>query len=357
MRYIPARHLKPGQILAHDLLLSKKLIMLRRGKTLTQSLINRINQLGYQGVYVDDEISAGLYIKDVISPELRMRAKSEVETLLDSAEKNAVSTFRKHLGSAKNQIQHIVDEILRNRYVMVNIIDIRTYDDYTYSHSLNVAILSTVIGTVLGLSKTLLCELAMGALLHDTGKIFIDKRILNKPGKLTDEEFREMKKHSELGYRFLIKNTKISESALETALSHHESYDGGGYPKGLSGDNISLFGRIACVADVYDALTSDRPYRKAMLPSDAIEYIMSEYNTKFDPEIVNALMKKIAPYPIGTCVKLSSEDTAIVVKNNEGASLRPVVKLISKHKAPETYIDLANDREALQVTITDIVNY
>jgi HD-GYP domain-containing protein (c-di-GMP phosphodiesterase class II) len=238
---------------------------------------------------------------------------------------------------------------------MINVLDIRTYDDYTYAHSLNVAILATVIGKVLGLSRQSLYELAMAAVLHDTGKMFIDKKILNKPGKLTPDEFSEIKKHCALGFNFLSQNLNIVETCKTTALQHHEAYDGNGYPSGLSGNDIHLFGRIVCVADVYDALTSDRPYHKAMLPSDAIEFIMSEYNSKFDPEIVDAMIKKIAPYPLGTCVKLSNGLDAIVVKNYESSSLRPVLKIINS--SPEVFIDLTHDRSALKITIEKIINY
>ena len=355
MRYIPTKHLKAGQTLASDLVLSENRIMLRRGKALTDKMINRIDILGYQGVYIDDELSSGIQVYDIIKPELKHKTKVELQSLFFSVENNVSSQIPKRIQSVKGQIQNIVDEIMRNNHVMINMIDIRTYDDYTYSHSLNVAILATVIGKVLGLDKRSLYELAMSAVLHDTGKMFIDKKILNKPGKLTPDEFNEIKKHSTLGYNFLSKDLNIVEACKITALHHHEAYNGKGYPSGLSGKDIHLYGRIVCVVDVYDALTSDRPYHQAMLPSDAIEFIMSEYNSKFDPEIVDAMIKKVALYPIGTCVKLSNGVDAIVVKNNESSSLRPVLKVINSK--PDVFIDLANDRAALKLTIDKIVNY
>lgn len=361
MRYIPTKYLKSGHTLASDLILSKNRVMLRRGKSLTTELINRIEILGYQGVYVEDELSNGIKVNDVISSDLKLKTKSGLQDLFNDAEKQNKTLVSKQFQNTKDHIKEIVDDIMLDRHVMVNMIDIRTYDDYTYSHSLNVAILATVVGTVLGLRKQTLCELAMGALLHDIGKIFIDKQILNKPGKLTAEEFEEMKRHSELGFNFLSSNLNISNTSKLTALQHHEKYKGGGYPKGIVNEEIHLFGRIVGVVDVYDALISDRPYRKAMLPSDAIEYIMTGYDTQFDPEIVNALIKKVAAFPSGTCVKLSTGDLAIVVENHDFSSLRPVVKLIDKDKKASSskngkYIDLAQDRSALKITIEDIVN-
>ena len=239
---------------------------------------------------------------------------------------------------------------------MVNIIDLRTYDDYTYSHSLNVAVLSILMGNVLGMSQEMLFSLAMGALLHDTGKMFIDKKILNKPGKLTYEEFEEIKKHSELGFEYLCKNIDIPEESKVSVLHHHEQYNGGGYPNNLANTNIHIFGRIICVADVYDALTSDRPYRQALLPSDAIEYIMTEYNKKFDPVVIEALTKKVAPYPVGTCIKLSTGDIGIVVKNYKSTSLRPLVRLIANNKITNSYIDLSH-MSSLNITIKEIINF
>ena len=257
--------------------------------------------------------------------------------------------------SVKQQIMSIVDSIMHEDNVMINMMDIRTHDDYTYSHSLNVGVLSAVIGTVLKLTRQDLFELTMGAVLHDIGKLFVDKEVLNKPTSLTNEEFDHIKQHSELGFNFILNDDNIPESSKIAVLQHHEAYNGTGYPKGVIGKEIDLFARIICVADSYDALTSDRPYRKAMLPSDAVEFIMSEYGTKFDPDVVSATIEKIAPYPAGTCVKLSNGDDAIVIENHENAILRPIVRLLNKDE--DIKIDLAHDRDSYKITITDIVNY
>ena len=128
--------------------------------------------------------------------------------------------------------------------------DIRTYDDYTFSHSINVAVLAIVIGTVLGMERKTLNDLAMGALIHDIGKVFIDKKIINKPAKLTPTEYEEIKKHSLIGFNYLCANCKIPPDAMASVLMHHEQYGGGGYPAGIAGEDIHLFGRIVCVADV-----------------------------------------------------------------------------------------------------------
>ena len=356
MRYVPTTHLKPGYILATNLIFSHGLILLRKGKTLTPSLIRKISFLGYQGLYIEDELSKGLEISDVISSDLRARTRSELQRLFYNVENNITSNVKKHISKVRLLAKDIVDEILNNHHAVINIIDLRTFDDYTYCHSLNVTVLSVVLATALGLDKGTVYELAIGALIHDTGKMFVEKNILNKPGKLTSEEFEAIKKHSVLGYQYLCGNPNIPKDSRLAILHHHEQYNGNGYPDGLSNENIHLFGRIISVADVYDALTSDRPYRKAMLPSDAIEYIMAGYNTMFDPTVVKTLTKKVAPYPVGTCIRLSTGETGIVVKNYESTSMRPMVKLFVDNKPSDKYIDLAHDRSTFNITVKEIIN-
>ncbi len=355
MRYVSTKYLKPGDRLSTDLTVSQNRILLRRGRELSHTIIKKLETLGFQGVYVDDKLSEDIVVSDIISHELKSIARAEMQALFYNGENNRHSSVRKQMPSIKSIVHNIVDEVVHNRDIMVNIIDIRAYDDYTYSHSLNVAVLSVVMGTALGLTKKQLYDLAMGALLHDTGKMFVKKEILNKPARLTPEEFEEIKTHSERGYLYLCEQLEIPEHARIVALQHHEQYCGNGYPGGLAKDSIHLYGRICCVADVYDALTSDRPYRKSMLPSDALEYIMSGYNTLFDPMVVEILTKKIAPYPVGTCVRLSTGQVGIVVKNYQETSLRPRIRLIVNGEPIDEYIDLSEDMSALNITINDIV--
>ena len=356
MRYITTSNLQPGYKLAQTLSTSNRTVLLRRGKTLTRTLIKKVDSLGYQGLYIDDDISEGLVIADVISSDLRAKTKNELQLLFVNVGNNVTTNVRKHIKTLKTLARDIVDEILRNRNTMVNLVDLRTFDDYTYSHSLNVTVLSIILGIAMGLNRDTIYELAIGALIHDVGKMFVAKDVLNKPGKLTPEEFVEIKKHSTLGYEYLSGNPEIPENSKAAALYHHERFDGSGYPAGFTGDSIPLFGRIISVADVYDALTSDRPYRKALLPSDAIEYIMGGYGTMFDPDVVNALTKKVAPYPVGTCVRLSTGDAGIVVKNFEETSLRPMVKLVADSKSTGKVVDLCHDRSCLNITVKEIIN-
>ena len=249
MRFIPLNCMRAGQVLAVDLIADRNQMMLRRGVSLTQSLISKIRLLGFQGVYIEDDISKDIQFVNVISDELRYKAKKEIRSLFISMEHPLDKKTQPHIEMLGNIISNIVDELLYNRNVMINMVDLRTYDDYTFSHSINVALLSVMIGTVLGLHKKALNELAMGALVHDIGKVFIDKKIINKPDRLTPGEFEELKKHSLMGFNYLSSNVNISKSAKAAVLTHHEKYDGKGYPNGLSGNEIHLFGRIVCVAE------------------------------------------------------------------------------------------------------------
>ena len=355
MRYIPSKCLQPGQILAKNINFDKNRILLRRGVTLTGSIIKKIEKLGLQGVYIDDDISRDINISSVISDELKYKATKGIAAFFLSANQGKLSKERQQIGEIKDTILGIVDEIRLNPNLKINIVDLRTYDDYTFSHSINVAVLSVVVGTVIGLDKYQLNELALGALIHDIGKVFCDKNIINKPGRLTPEEYEEVKLHTVRGYNYLFSSDNIPLSAKLAVLSHHEKYNGLGYPENKSKEDIPLFGRIISVVDVYDALTSDRSYRKAMLPSQAFEYILSGYNTMFDPAIVEAFIRKVAFYPVGTCVRLSNGITGIVTENFDSSYLRPLIRIISNRRLTDEYIDLAHDSSTLNVTIQEIV--
>jgi HD-GYP domain-containing protein (c-di-GMP phosphodiesterase class II) len=202
-------------------------------------------------------------------------------------------------------------------------------------------------------NKDQLCDLGFAAILHDIGKVFVKKEILSKESALDDAEFEEMKHHPSLGYDYIKKVSKVSNASKIGILHHHEKFGGGGYPDNLMEEAISLYGRIIAIADVYDAMTSDRPYRKGIIPSEVIEYIMGCSNTLFDPDLVNLFIRKIAPYPIGTTVNLSNGLTGIVVENYESFSMRPKLRIFRNHgiEIPPYEISLS-DRAFLNITIT-----
>lgn len=355
MRYIPTLCLREGMVLAKGLYGKDGSLLLQQGQTLKQSYITRIIKNGFQGVYISDKLSEEIEIKAVIDDELRNSAVKAVKNLYVQSLTTGIS--RSMAQKAKAVVHDIVEEIVKNRDIMVNMIDLKSYDNYTYYHSVNVGVLSIIVGVALGMSSSALYKLGLGALLHDIGKVFVDKEIIDKPGPLTPEEFEEVKKHPSLGYEYLRNsNLDLPESALIGILQHHERINGSGYPGGLSDKEIHQFSRIVSIADVFDAMTSDRPYRAAMMPSEVMEYLMGGAGTLFDSKFVSVFTRKVAAFPLGTCVMLSNGLTAIVVKNYEDCCLRPKVKVVrGDESADPVYLDLKNDRSLANLTITDVV--
>ena len=356
MRFVPTYCLREGMVLGDNLYNNFGDLMLARGTVLTKYYVKSIERLQYNGIYIEDDISKDIHIINIINDSVRAQTVKGIKDMFIHCEKGSPE-IKPDLKAAKLQIEKIVDQIFANKNLMVNMIDMKVFDDYTYYHSVNVAVLSIVLGVALEMEREELCNLGFAALLHDIGKVFVNKDILNKNGQLTPSEFDEIKTHSLLGCNHIKKGYGVSNSSYMGILDHHEKYEGGGYPNSLKGDKISWYGRIISVADVYDALTSDRAYRKAMLPSDAMEYIMASTMLLFDPKVVEVFVKKIAPYPIGTCVKLSNGLTGIIVENFEDLCMRPRVRIFmdeDNHEIEPYEIDLA-DYQSLNITVIQIV--
>ncbi|GHV08863.1 HD family phosphohydrolase [Clostridia bacterium] len=355
MRYVPANCITEGAILGKTLLGINGEVLLKVGSELKRPYISRILDLGVQGVYIDDDLSEGIEVRDIISAELRSASIRNVKSSFAQVEKPDGATSRSsvRVEETLKMVENIVDEILNNNATMVNIVDIKTYDDYTFYHCLNVTVMSVLIGLGLNFSREKLCKLAYGALLHDVGKVFLDKEMINRPGILTEEEFVLVRRHPTEGYLYLREHYHMSEISARAVLEHHERYDGSGYPKKRVGTDISEFGRILAVADVYDALVSDRPHRKGLFPTEAVEYVLGGAGRMFDPDIVNIFARRFSPFPEGTVVLLSNGLKAVVVQNMEGHSQRPQVKVFAQemHRVEPYVLDLSMDREALDVTI------
>lgn len=327
MRFVPTHCLRPGMILADNLYGRTGAVLLTKGTVLNDKYLNSIFRLQYNGVYIDDDFSKDIDIINVIDENLRMQAVRGIKNIFINTKENQKG-ISQNIDDLEDVISSIVDEILGNQNLVVNMVDIKVFDDYTYYHSVNVAVLSIVLGVALQLTRKELHDLCMGALLHDIGKVFIQKDILTKSGNLSDDEITEVRQHPLAGCEYITKSFRLPHTVTTAIMDHHEKCDGSGYPEGRSSRNISLFGKIIALADVYDALTSDRPYRKAMLPSEAVELIMGSVGTHFEPYLVNTFLRKIAPYPIGTLVELSNGYTGIVLENHEDFCLRPIVKVL-----------------------------
>ena len=357
MRFIPISCLRTGMCIGKTIYNGSELPFLVEGTKLTDVYIDYLRTSQFTGLYVYDEISNDIEIVNVISDELRNEAIKSVKKLFVVDKKSSGASLLAKAADIRTKIDSIIDELLENKDVMVNMIDLKSFDTYTYAHSVNVAVLSLVIGIAMGLERKRLCELGLGAIMHDVGKVFVAKEIVNKPGKLTEAEFNEMKNHSLKGYKYARDQYKIPITSYMGILDHHEKWNGSGYPNGSTRDSISLFGRIISVADIYDALTTERSYRPAMSPSEAMEYIIGNSGTMFDPNIVDVFRKKVAPYPIGTVVMLSNGCTALVIENYEELCLRPKVRLIYDQNGNPTSpveLDLRNDYELLSTVVVGL---
>lgn len=324
MRKVDIEHVTPGMKLAKTIFSEDGRVLLTAGMLLRQNYIDRLRNTGVGEVFIDDDISHDVYVSDVICEQTR----SEVKFLVKGIMEGYTFSNMLKLDRVKEMIDTMIEEILSSKEIVINLADIKSVDDYTFEHSVNVCVLSLVTGIGLGFNIMRLRDLGIGALLHDIGKMRISESILKKPSQLSVEEFEEIKKHTVYGYEILKDNKNISMISAFIAFGHHERVDGSGYPLKLRGENIHQCARIVAVADVFDALTSDRVYRKRLRPAEVIEYITSLGSRHFDEEIVKTFTSYLSPYPVGTGVQLNTGEKALVIRVNRNFPHRPVVRIV-----------------------------
>lgn len=312
MRYVRTDYLQKDMVLVYTLYDNNEKVLLRANKKLTPIYINRIKQMDIEGVYVfeDDEITEHT---PTVSEKTRIAALKSLKRL--------------NIDDCIFIANNIVEEIRESDSMIVETINIASYDNYTYNHSVNVDILSVILGVAMGMRDDDLKKLSQAALLHDIGKTCIPIEIMNKPGKLTPEEYAEVQKHPLYGYNLLKENHDISSVTRNAIYSHHENEDGTGYPRNLKGDKIHHFAKIIHIADVYDALTTKRVYKDAMNPADALEYLNANAGTMFDKDMVTVFLEYVAPYPLGVMVRLSNGKKAIVMENHRAMLSRPTIRV------------------------------
>ena len=228
--------------------------------------------------------------------------------------------------SANEVVDDIVESVFRNGSALISLARLKTQDDYTYMHSVSVCALMVALAKQMGLDEKAMHEAGFAGLTHDIGKMAIPGVILNKPGKLTDAEFVTVKTHPEAGHQMLSQAGILSDIALDFCLHHHEKMDGTGYPHRLAGDQISMYARMGAVCDVYDAITSNRPYKSGWGPAHSIKQMASWVDSHFDPTIFKAFVKAVGIYPVGTLVRLASNRLAVVVDQSEKSLLCPQVR-------------------------------
>ena len=258
---------------------------------------------------------------------------AQAARLCAKAKTAVTSMFQEaRMGQAVNFIdaEPLVDEIsasvMRNPGALISLARLKEKDDYTYMHSVAVCALMIALARQLGLDAEAVRQAGLGGLLHDLGKSAIPLPILNKPGKLTDQEFRLVKDHPEAGHRLLIEGGRAGEVPLDVCLHHHEKADGSGYPHGLTGDKISLFAKMGAVCDIYDAITSNRPYKAGWDPAESLRRMAEWSAGHFDEKIFHAFVKSVGIYPIGSLVRLESGLLGVVVGQGPDSLLKPSVR-------------------------------
>lgn len=331
MKLVPLKKVKLNSTVAKTLYDSEGRVLLNIGSKLTQNIIDKLNLLNINFLYVYDEdfmeyeLPIKLSIKNDLKSKLLSLIKSTYTSIDDTSSSN---TSDDNLKKIYELAENILDDIFENIYISSFVLDIKKERPTIFNHTINVAVISLLIGISLNYNKNDLINLCVGALLHDIGKSLININLVNKDTPLTYEEFEIVKGHCEKGYYYLYDKEYIHNDVKLIVLQHHERVDGLGYPKGLVGNQINKMAKIVSVANIYDTLTSDSHSMDSMSSSDAIEYIMSHVDSIFDFEIVNIFAKIIVPYPNGTRVKLSNGDIAIVKETFKDFPLRPDVKVI-----------------------------
>ncbi len=279
--------------------------------------------------------------------QLQAKSKAAVTSMFQEARMgNAIK-----VSEAAPLVEEISKSITRNPEAFLNLSRLKTKDDYTYMHSVAVCALMIALGKQLGLEEDDLKEAGLAGLLHDVGKMMVDQDVLNKPGKLTDEEFELIKDHPRKGWEILQGSSDITATALDVCLHHHERMDGKGYPDKLAGEQLSLFARMGAVCDVYDALTSNRCYKNGWEPAETIRKMAEWRNGHFDERVFQAFVKTIGIYPSGTLVRLKSGRLAIVMEQTEKSLLSPIVKVFFSTKSNEPImpemLDLGRSQESI----------
>lgn len=347
MRLIRIDSIPTGSILGQTIYNEKGIPLVRRGIKLTKSMIKRLQSLNIGYVYIQDGLTEDISVQQIITDELRLKALHEIKSLFTRLHEADYSKRAYILNQTNSNLSYIIDEIIdemnQKDDTLSMLADMLVIDNYTFEHSLNVALYSIVLGKKLNLKRRQLNDLGIGAILHDIGKVFIDDSILQKPGRLTDEEFQIIQTHTELGFNFLRENTDLPTVIAHCAYQHHERLDGSGYPRQLVGDEIHIYAQIIGIADVFDAVTSDRVYRSALLPHQGLEILYADAVYKFNHRLVEMFKHSIAVYPNGITVELNDGRMGIVLKQNESLCDRPIIKIFKERgKKVEPYeLDLS----------------
>lgn len=338
--FVRVAALQPGMRIDQSITDRLDRVLIAKHSILDAYLIESLQKLGINGVYVSEgeepvpdkpEEPTCALARNNIS---KLRTEDPARVKLSESVKKRVSEGIQYLynnsdseqfaDTSNNITNNLMKAINDNEAVAVDIHALKTSDEYTFKHSVDVATMSMIIAKRQGMNKDDIYNIGIAGLLHDMGKSKIPNEILNKPGKLDDDEFAIMKQHPVLGYEILKEKNNFSPAISLAVLQHHEKMNGRGYPMGVSADKIIHYAKILSVVDVYDALVTERPYKKAFSQRTAVEMIMS-MTEELDFTAMQTFMSSVILYPVDSTVQLSNGERARVVKNHPSTALRPTV--------------------------------
>ena len=294
------------------------------------------------------EVQVTLEAELVRARNIQAKAKKAVISMFQEARMgNALK-----VGEAASLVEEISGSVMRNPSALLSLARLKNKDDYTYLHSVAVCALMVALGRQSGMAGEELHSVGMAGLLHDLGKVGIPEEVLNKPGRLTDEEFDIIKQHPAKGWEILKASYDVNDMALDVCRHHHERVDGKGYPDKLSGEALSVYARMGAVCDVYDAITSERCYKEPWEPATALRKMAEWQDGQFDEAIFQAFVKTVGIYPTGTLVKLQSGRLGVVTDQTDAGLLKPQIKVFfsgtSRGPIPQKIINLARSQDSIE---------
>lgn len=360
-KLVKTRTLSPGTKIDQAIIDRLGRVLVARGAELDEYVIDSLLKLGIMNIYIQDgEVDPDedkiviskaaekkiekLYTEDrskvTLSNSVRKRVAEGIQFIYSGDTSSAVSD------ATASITNDLLDAIDSNDAIAIDISALKTSDEYTFKHSVDVATIAMILGKQQGLSRKQIYEIGVSGLLHDVGKTKVPLEILNKPGRLNDEEFAIMKQHSVFSFRMVQNNPDFSNEIAYAVLQHHEKINGSGYPMSVDETQITPYAKILSVADIYDALVTERPYKPAFTQRDAVEMIMSMTN-ELDMTAMKSFLESMILYPVGSIVELSNGEKAKVVRNSPHYILRPVVVGLTSGKV----YDLGSDLKCANVII------
>lgn len=368
MKSLATSFIRPGQTLAKSVLNKSGTVMLEAGTRLTPHYISRLKEMGVPDVYIrDDEPPAP-------STEKRIRngsAPSPIRSLESSAQ-IAADTVKIMLHDPSVRLRlsvpmlgdkffsvyrRLLARLSDLPHVMEQLSKLHQKDPFLFEHTLNVSLYSAIVGFAYSYPEQLLQELMMASLFFDIGMLDIPDELYAKTGELTPPERKRMEEHTINGYRILSQWDDIPDSVALSALQHHERYDGSGYPLAIRGNEIHEYAQIISIADLYDALVSERHHRKPFPPGDAVEFLLGSGDRQFSLPLVRLFVRHISIYPVGSKVLLSSGQTAIIASVDSAFVQRPIVRIIQEPDGTPVTLPYEIDLKArLELVVTDLVN-